>query len=425
MGSTPRLKVTKLLSHNADTDDMGEVSYEPRTVMWARAEVYWQDEAGSPCVSAAVIEDTSASGACIRLRTPVRIGSQINVKWHRGEFSAVARNCRRDGVDFLLGVRREPHVNEAPRPETRPTEAPAVTAPVAAVNAEPAPTRAVQGNSRQMTPSTVAPTPARTAPPVSSSQRAQALPSKPGPAPQFVSHQERHRMESKSMFPKLWRREQADLASAKPAADALTAKASPPDPPEPARAKGDLLSYEDIYRAAGILRPRSAYEVHKVVEMLHSERIGSMPEEMRRASVLMAIEAAGASPDDLLRDATERQQALETYEAAQRKQLEQFEARKAMENAQLEAELARVAAHYAERIKVNLDQVTAEKDALRNWEMAKQHESQRIGEVIALCAPAQESKAALEASAGTRNGAAPRPNSGPSLVSGAATGRSN
>src|SRR5579864_2749765 len=118
-------QVTKLLSPNADTDDMSEIGYEPRTVMWARAEVCWLDDAGSRCVAVATIEDTSASGACIRMRTPVRIGSQVNVKWHRGEFSGVARNCRRDGIDFLLGVRREQAATPPARPETKPTEAPA------------------------------------------------------------------------------------------------------------------------------------------------------------------------------------------------------------------------------------------------------------------------------------------------------------
>jgi len=232
-------------------------------------------------------------------------------------------------------------------------------------------------------------------------------------------------MESKSMFPKFWRREPAGVTTEKPAADVPPSKANPHPSEASTRAQGDLLSYDDIYRAAGILRPRSTYDISKVVEMLHSERIRELSDEARRASVLMAVEAGGASADDLLRDANERQRALETYEAAQRKQVEQFEARKALENAQLEAEMARVAAHYAERIKANLDQVTGEKEALRNWEMAKQHESQRIGEVIALCAnPAHESNAALAASA-AGHGATARSGSGPSLVSGVVSGRPN
>jgi hypothetical protein len=150
--------------------------------------------------------------------------------------------------------------------------------------------------------------------------------------------------------------------------------------------QSNLLSYEDIYHAPGILTPRSGYGVHKVVDMLNSDRIRELSKDIKRASVLMALDAAGSSPDDLLKDATHRQQALNSYEAGQQKQLEEFEARKAQENTKIQAEMDRVTAHYADRIQQNLDGVAREKDALRNWQMAKQHESQRISEVIELCA---------------------------------------
>jgi hypothetical protein len=150
--------------------------------------------------------------------------------------------------------------------------------------------------------------------------------------------------------------------------------------------QSNLLSYEDIYHAAGILTPRSGYGVHKVVDMLNSDRIRELSKNVKRASVLMALAAAGTPPDDLLKDATHRQQALNSYEAGQQKQLEEFEARKAQENTKIQAEMDRVTAHYADRIQQNLDEVAREKEALRNWQMAKQHESQRISEVIELCA---------------------------------------
>jgi len=153
----------------------------------------------------------------------------------------------------------------------------------------------------------------------------------------------------------------------------------------PSGPRGDLLSYEDIYRAAGILSPGSGYGIHKVVDMINSERIRDLSKDVKRASVLMALDAAGISPDDLLTDATRRQNALTSYETAQRKQLEDFEARKAQENARIEEELEKIRAHYAQRVQNNLDQVSKEKDALRNWQMAMQHESQRIVEVIELC----------------------------------------
>ena len=165
--------------------------------------------------------------------------------------------------------------------------------------------------------------------------------------------------------------------------------------------RNELLSYDDIYHAAGIMSSRSGYGIHKVVEMLNSERIRDLSKDVQRASVLMALESAGASVGELLQDATRRQQALNSYEDAQRKQLDEFESRKSQENAQIQAEMDRVTAHYAERIQRNRDLVAREKEALHNWQMAKQHESQRISDVIELCGKqASPGNSAMTAGAG-------------------------
>ena len=193
-------------------------------------------------------------------------------------------------------------------------------------------------------------------------------------------------MQSKGLFPKFWNRQPgASDAPDKVAPKEVSVNQSQVSVNAPAGPQNDLLSYEDIYRAAGILSAGSGYGVHKVAEMLNSSRIREFSKDIKRASVLMALDAAGTSPDELLRDATRRQKALDSYEAAQKKQLEQFEARKAEEDAGIQQEMERVNAHYAERIQQNHDQVAREKEALRNWQMAKQYESQRIAEVIELC----------------------------------------
>jgi hypothetical protein len=194
-------------------------------------------------------------------------------------------------------------------------------------------------------------------------------------------------MQPKTLFPQFWRRQQDGDAPAK-----ATSTEAPVNKPNshateaPSGQRGDLLSYEDIYRAAGIMSPGSGYGIHKVVEMMNSERLRDLSQDVKRASVLMALDAASISVDDLLTDATRRQNALNAYEGGQRKQLEDFEARKAQENTRIEEEMEKIRAHYAQRVQANLDQVAKEKEALRNWQMAMQHESQRIAEVIELCA---------------------------------------
>ena len=80
---------------------------EPRKVMWAVAEVSWLDGTGMSFRAPATLEDTSPSGACLRVGQPFAVGSRVTIKWYREQFEAVAKNCRSDGRDFLLGVQRK------------------------------------------------------------------------------------------------------------------------------------------------------------------------------------------------------------------------------------------------------------------------------------------------------------------------------
>lgn len=149
--------------------------------------------------------------------------------------------------------------------------------------------------------------------------------------------------------------------------------------------RAELMCMEDIYRAAGIMSPRRGYSVTKVVEMLHSDHMRGLSKEMKRDAVLMALDAAGVSADEVLRDAKIRQDAIDAYEAEQRKQMEAEWARKAEENIQLQAELESVRAHYMERLKRNLDGVAREKSTFDNWLTLKQQEAQSMLEAVDLC----------------------------------------
>jgi hypothetical protein len=395
---------------------------EPRKVMWAVAEVIWQDAAGTSFRAPATLEDTSLSGACIRVQRPFTVGSRVIIKWHREQFSAIARNCRNDGRGFLLGVLRDPDSGSSekepaklvasntsrseprearPKPDSAPIvkesesvlrEPPRLASSNRERNADPTKHGAAFPNHQRPSRELHRPT---ESPPLHSQLRQRSS------ATSLRS--ERKGMQPKTLFPQFWRRQQDKDAPAtiteapvnKPTTH-TTESASVP--------RGDLLAYEDIYRAAGILSPGSGYGIHKVVEMLNSERIRDLSKDIKRASVLMALDAAGISVDDMLTDATRRQSALNSYEGAQKKQLEDFETRKAQENARIEEEMERIRAHYAQRVQNNLDQVTKEKDALRNWQNAMQSESQRIAEVIELCGkqPAPARPNTLAAAAGAQ-----------------------
>jgi hypothetical protein len=395
---------------------------EPRKPIWAVAEVIWQDAAGTSFRAPATLEDTSLSGACIRVQRPFNVGSRVIIKWHREQFSAIARNCRNDGRGFLLGVLREPDIGSPEKesarlvaPKISPTEAPEVCP-----KADLAPVVKNSGSVRPEPPVLASPHRGRNADepkhcaPFPDHHRPSCELHQPTESPPLHSRlrqrssattlrSERKVMQPKTLFPQFWRRQQDKDAPAK-ITEASVNKPTTHTTESASVPRGDLLAYEDIYRAAGILSPGSGYGIHKVVEMLNSERIRDLSKDIKRASVLMALDAAGISVDDMLTDATRRQSALNSYEGAQKKQLEDFETRKAQENARIEEEIEKIRAHYAQRVQNNLDQVTKEKDALRNWQNAMQSESQRIAEVIELCGkqPAPARLNTLAAAAGAQ-----------------------
>lgn len=119
--------------------------------------------------------------------------------------------------------------------------------------------------------------------------------------------------------------------------------------------------------------------------MLDNDHIRDLSEDVKRASVMMALDSSGISVTGVLKDATLRLDALSGYEANQRNLLEEYESRKANENAQIQAEMERETARYLERIKQNIAEVAAEKETLLRWQSTKQREAQRISEAVAVC----------------------------------------
>ncbi len=149
--------------------------------------------------------------------------------------------------------------------------------------------------------------------------------------------------------------------------------------------QGNLLPLEDIYRATGLLDLRTGYNIQKVVEMLGSAHIRNLSDEMRRASILMALDAADIPVEEVLKDARLRLEALSKYESDQQKRIQDFESQKLQENAEIQTELGQVTAHYQSRMKSNLDDVTQVRDPFQQWQSTKQEEVQRISEAVALC----------------------------------------
>jgi hypothetical protein len=141
-------------------------------------------------------------------------------------------------------------------------------------------------------------------------------------------------------------------------------------------------SFQEIYSAAEILSPGHGFTIMKIAEMLRSEHIRSLPREVKRSSVLVALEASGANIQEVIQDAVKRDRALDTFERVQENALNQLEARKSAENQQIQAEIDRIVGEHKARIQANNEEVTKEKERFYGWRLKKQEEEQKISDAV-------------------------------------------
>jgi Arc/MetJ family transcription regulator len=128
------------------------------------------------------------------------------------------------------------------------------------------------------------------------------------------------------------------------------------------------------------------YSITKVGETLSNDHLRRLGDEVKRASVLMALSAAGIPLGDILQDSAQRQPALAACEVEQRKKFEKCRTPRAEKNTLLQSEMEPVTRQYMERMNRNLTGVQQEKDVLQKWQTAVQHEVLQISEAVTLCA---------------------------------------
>jgi hypothetical protein len=159
--------------------------------------------------------------------------------------------------------------------------------------------------------------------------------------------------------------------------------APPPDMVlAPEAAVSGAGSIAEVYEAARIAVPPHGYTVLKVADMLRSEHLSALPPDVKRKSILVALDAAGVPVDEVVRDAVARDRALDTYEKVLEQHLEELRAAKAAENARLEAEIAQRLADFRGQIDENNKQVSREQEELQAWRARKQREETTIAEAV-------------------------------------------
>jgi hypothetical protein len=440
---------------------MSTVMLELRTPVMTLVEASWEEPNGVSQRVTACMEDKSAGGACIRFQTPIRVGSRLRVQWRFDQFSGIARYCRREGREYLVGMQRDSTMHSLPNrpiPTDVPPRRSMRTSDTAVSTAKPQGLPKRQESMPNQMPAagrngesaiavrteTFAGAPPRRGinyetdsmirPRIRHSRefgspRRTEFPKQQSPKSKEPG-KERKSMGRKWLELAPWHSKQDGSAESGggPGEVSRDANSNPrndkenrmPHITQPTEKSPvltarevptfqvELLPVDDIYRAAGIMNPRRGYSINKVVEMLQSEHIRAMSKEMKQAAVLMALDAAGIQMDQVRQDAKVRQESLDTYEAGQKKLVEAVWARKAEEVVQIQAELESVKAHHLARINRNLEGVAREKVTFNNWLTLKQQETQKMAEAVELCmkSPAAESAKAPHSEVGKEKAAA-------------------
>jgi hypothetical protein len=171
----------------------------------------------------------------------------------------------------------------------------------------------------------------------------------------------------------------AEMSAAQSVAEIASTVAAEPKFTSPV---SDPTSFDEIYKAAEIPSPAQGYSILKIAQMLESEHIRNLPSDVKKSSVLVALDAAGVDIKEVIQDAVRRDRALDTYERVQQRAVEELETRKSKENSSIQAEIDRYVTEQRAKIQANNDEIAKEKQRFTGWRLKKQQEEKKIADAV-------------------------------------------
>lgn len=143
-----------------------------------------------------------------------------------------------------------------------------------------------------------------------------------------------------------------------------------------------VVDFGAVYAEAGIELPPHGYGIDKVAEMLEGKRLATLNREVKATAVMAAIEAAGVPLRDVIQDAVRRDKALDAFEAAKGREIQELHARTETRTEQIKAEID---AFLKER-NAELEQIKAAEDsanrAFLELQTRKRREEDRLASLV-------------------------------------------
>jgi hypothetical protein len=162
--------------------------------------------------------------------------------------------------------------------------------------------------------------------------------------------------------------------------------------------RSDREQFDRIYDLAGLAQGGAKYTVTKLANLIsNSKYLRSQPAQTKSTAVLVALEAANTTLEEIMEDSSQRERVLDTYESVQQKALEEFESKKTKHNRELQAEMEAKIADCNGKIQANAADVSRARESFTSWQNRKHQEVERLRETVSLCRVSSRTESTLEA----------------------------
>jgi hypothetical protein len=94
---------------------MQERRSEPRLLCADMLEIQWTDESGQHQQSTALLDDISASGACLNLDNPMCLGTAVAIRYREGRLEGSVCYCYFRDIGYYVGIHFKAHTEWSPK----------------------------------------------------------------------------------------------------------------------------------------------------------------------------------------------------------------------------------------------------------------------------------------------------------------------
>jgi hypothetical protein len=144
----------------------------------------------------------------------------------------------------------------------------------------------------------------------------------------------------------------------------------------------EVDDFQPVYAEAQVPVPLRGYGIDKMVEILESKRLASLPREVRIAAVMASLEAAGVPLSQVLKDAALRERALSGFVAAKEHEVEALRQRNEARVAALKQEIESFVGDKNREIDGLERASKSAGSAFSQLQLRKRQEEERLREVL-------------------------------------------